>query len=379
MKKKILYVDNRSQYFVAHRLPLAIAAHNRLAEVHVTALSRREPDLEIIASQGLKFHQLRSNANNESVTKPVIMALQLAQMIRELKPNIVHFFTLKAMCVGSIAIAFLLRQTVPTLMSFTGLGYTFSSGSLKAGLLRIPLGMVFPRLLNRTCRYFVFENYDDLSFCQKYFDLPREALYLGKCSGVDVGTYVSLPEKSGDPIVMVASRMLRDKGIFEFVDAARQLKLEGIQARFLLVGDTDPENPTGIPASQLMEWHYSGIVEWHGYCHEMINAFSQAHIVCLPSYREGTPKVLMEAAACGRPIVTTDVPGCREVVRHEENGLLVPPRDSRALATALHSLIRNPELRVSMGRKGRELAEKEFSLEKMINDTFKIYEKVFDS
>jgi glycosyltransferase involved in cell wall biosynthesis len=377
VRKKILYVDNRSQYFLAHRLPLAIAARNRLAEVHVTTLSRREQDLEIIASEGLRFHQLRSNANNESVMRPVLMALQLASLVKELKPDVVHFFTLKAMCVGSVA--FLLLPRVPALMSVTGLGYAFTSDSLKARLLRIPLQTVFPPLLNRACRCFVFENLDDLSFCQEYFRLPKERLYLGKCSGVDVGKYVVRPEKIGDPTVMLASRMLRDKGVFEFVEAATRLKREGVRARFLLVGDTDPENPTGIPTSQLMEWHHSGIVEWLGYCQDMLSLFSEAHVVCLPSYREGTPKVLMEAAACGRPIVTTDAPGCREVVRHQKNGLLVPPRDGHALAAALRTLIRDPELRLSMGRNGRSLAENEFSLERVIKENLKLYERILEN
>jgi glycosyltransferase involved in cell wall biosynthesis len=164
----------------------------------------------------------------------------------------------------------------------------------------------------------------------------------------------------------------------EFVEAAKALKLEGVQARFILVGDTDPENPAAIPASQLKEWHDSGVIEWRGYCRDMLSLFGEAHIVCLPSYREGIPKVLIEAAACGRPIVTTDAPGCREVVRHQENGLLVPPREPRALAAALRVLIGNPELRASMGRNGRVFAESEFSTERVIKENFKLYERILD-
>jgi glycosyltransferase involved in cell wall biosynthesis len=173
--------------------------------------------------------------------------------------------------------------------------------------------------------------------------------------------------------------MLRDKGVFEFVEAARQLAIKGIRARFLLVGDPDPENPTGISESQLMAWHQSGLIEWQGYCHNMLNLLAGAHIVCLPSYREGLPVVLLEAAACGKPIVTTDVPGCREVVRDQHNGFLVPPRDSRALAAALDTLIRDPELRASMGRRGRTIVEREFSLEKIITDSLRLYESTLGS
>jgi glycosyltransferase involved in cell wall biosynthesis len=170
--------------------------------------------------------------------------------------------------------------------------------------------------------------------------------------------------------------MLRDKGVVEFVEAARRLQQEGLQAKFVLVGDPDPENPAGIPVSQLREWHESGVVEWRGYCQDMLGLFSEAHIVCLPSYREGAPQVLIEAASCGRPVVTTDVSGCREVVRHGDTGLLVRPRDSRALGDALRNLITDRPLRISMGRKARALAESELSLDKVINENFKLYEKL---
>lgn len=377
MKKKILYVDNRSQYFVTHRLPLAMAVRDRLAEVHVTTLSRREQDLELVASKGLVFHKLRHNSTDRSVIRPLMMGFELARLFKELKPDLIHFFTLKAMCVGGIAFPFIGKSTV--VMTVTGLGYAFTSRALKARMLRTAVSIIMPPLLKQAGDNFIFQNHDDLSFFRDHFRIDRERLCLIRGSGVDIGKYTMLPEKHGVPIVMLVSRMLRDKGVFEFVEAAKQLKLEGVRARFLLVGDTDPENPAGIPVSQLTEWHHSGIVKWRGYCHDMLSLFSEAHVVCLPSYREGAPKVLMEAAACGRPIVTTDAPGCREVVHHEESGLLVPPRDSKALAAALRTLITDSELRVAMGRRGRALAEREFSLEKVTNDAFKMYEKVLDS
>jgi glycosyltransferase involved in cell wall biosynthesis len=239
--------------------------------------------------------------------------------------------------------------------------------------------MVLSPLLKSSGKYFIFQNPDDLSLFHKYFHISRDKSYLIKGSGVDVNNYVVLPEKKMDAVVILPSRMLRDKGVFEFVEAARELKHQRVQARFLLVGDTDTENPSGIPASQLMDWHDKGIVEWRGYCQNMLSLFAEAHIVCLPSYGEGIPKVLIEGAACGRPIVATDVPGCREVVRHEENGLLVPPGNSKALAAALLRLIRDAELRKSMGGKGRALVEKEFSLEKVINDYCKLYEKLLNT
>ena len=170
--------------------------------------------------------------------------------------------------------------------------------------------------------------------------------------------------------------MLWDKGVGEFVEASAMLKKQGIKARFLLVGDSDPDNPSSIPNEQLEAWHRSGIVEWLGHVTNVSELFGGVHMVCLPSYREGYPKVLIEAAASGRPIVTTDVPGCREVIKNGENGLLVPVKNAEALADALRQLIENPSLRKEMGRRGREIAEKEFSLDKVISETLDIYENM---
>lgn len=376
MNKKILYVDNRSQYFVAHRLPLAVAVRDHLAEVHVTTLSRREDDINVISSEGMVFHKLPHNSTDRSVVRPLMFGFDLAKLFEKLKPDLIHIYTFKAMCVGGFA--FLHASKSAVLMTVTGLGYAFTSQSLKARLLGKAVSTIIPPLLKRAGDDFIFQNRDDLAFFNEQFRIARERLNLIVGCGVDVGKYRMLAENPGIPTVILAARMLRDKGVVEFVEAAKSLKLEGVQARFILVGDPDPENPAGIPASQLKEWHEGGVVEWRGYCQDMLGLFSEAHIVCLPSYREGAPQVLIEAASCGKPIVTTDVAGCREVVRHKETGLLVPPRDSRALATALRTLIRDPELRMSMGRKGRALAESELSVERIIDENFKLYEKLLD-
>jgi glycosyltransferase involved in cell wall biosynthesis len=173
--------------------------------------------------------------------------------------------------------------------------------------------------------------------------------------------------------------MLRDKGIDEFVAAARVLLAAGVRARFVLVGETDPGNPTAISGEQLRQWADSGVIEWWGHQTDMKDVLSQAHIVCLPSLREGVPKVLIEAAACGRAIVTTDAPGCREIVRDSENGLLVPVRDSRALAEAIRLLVENPSLRASMALRGREIVVQEFSIERVVNETLSVYRELLAS
>jgi glycosyltransferase involved in cell wall biosynthesis len=167
--------------------------------------------------------------------------------------------------------------------------------------------------------------------------------------------------------------MLRDKGVCEFVAAAGILRQRGVQARFALVGDPDPENPAAIPESRLRAWAKEGAVEYWGWRDDMPAVFRACHIVCLPSYREGLPKALIEAAACARPIVTCDTPGCRQIVRDGDNGLLVPVRDSARLADALATLIEDRGLRQRMGRRGRVRAREEFSLERVIGATLDLY------
>jgi glycosyltransferase involved in cell wall biosynthesis len=192
-------------------------------------------------------------------------------------------------------------------------------------------------------------------------------------SGVDLAVYVPTPEPEGPVTVVVASRLLRDKGIVEFVEAARILKRQGSLARFVLVGDAPKENPSSVAQGLLDAWKAEGVVEFWGYQSDMPEVYGRSHIVVLPSYREGFPKVLIEAAACGRPVVTTDAPGCRDAIRADETGRLVPVRDSAALAEAIRGLIEDRQLRLRMGSAGRKLAERAFATEQVTRRHLEIY------
>jgi glycosyltransferase involved in cell wall biosynthesis len=195
-----------------------------------------------------------------------------------------------------------------------------------------------------------------------------------RSAGVDIRKFTPRPESKGSPLVILPARLLWDKGVGEFVTAARQLRAAGLRARFALVGDNDDGNPASVHVVQLQDWQKENVIEWWGWKENMADVYAQAAIVCLPSYREGVPITLIEAAACGRPIVTSDVPGCREVVRHGENGLLVPARDAGALAEALKKLLLSPNTRSEMGRRGRIIAERDFSIDFVISQTFSVYQ-----
>ncbi len=200
-------------------------------------------------------------------------------------------------------------------------------------------------------------------------------------SGARTDVFLPSPEPPGSPVVMMAARFLWEKGVGEFVEAARILNSRTLRqaqgakaiARFVLVGDTYPDNPGAVSPEQLQSWVDDGVVEWWGWHDDMQEIFPKAHIVCLPSYREGMPLSLAEAAACARPVVTTDAPGCREIVQDGVNGFLVPVRDAAALAEALRKLIEDPGLRREMGRRGRERAETEFSVERIVHETLQVY------
>jgi glycosyltransferase involved in cell wall biosynthesis len=191
---------------------------------------------------------------------------------------------------------------------------------------------------------------------------------------VDIRQFSPRPEAKGVSLIILPARLLWDKGVGEFVEAARQIQTAGVRARFALVGDSDNGNPASVKVDQLQAWEKEGVIEWWGWKGNMTDVYADTSIVCLPTYyREGLPKSLIEAAACGLPIVTTDVPGCRDVVRHGENGLLVGTRDSYGLAQALTYLINNPDIRVKMGANGRKIAEEEFSVEQIIPQILAVY------
>jgi glycosyltransferase involved in cell wall biosynthesis len=234
---------------------------------------------------------------------------------------------------------------------------------------------ILTRLLNARNSLTIVQNPDDSTLLQTS-GLPSSRLRLIRGAGIDTQVFQPAAEPVGAVRVMLVSRMLWDKGVAEFVAAARLLTERGVSARFVLVGEPDRDNPAAVPEADLRAWHGQHGVEWWGRREDMVEVLHAAHIACLPSYREGLPKTLLEAAACGLPIVTTDAPGCREVVRDGDNGLLVPVRAASALADALRKLIENAPLRSEMGRRSRERAVAEFSREQVIAETLAVYQEV---
>jgi glycosyltransferase involved in cell wall biosynthesis len=372
-RPKILFVVAEDWYFWSHRRPIAAAALQNGYDVFVA--TRVGNYGEKIVEAGFRLVPLRLNRSSYSLFHELRTVAELRSIYQREKPDIVHHIALKPILYGSMAA--LGNRRVQVINAFAGLGYLVSSPSFKARALKQVLWKMFRFLLNRSNSFLLLQNCEDRDLLVAEVGVRPEKTTVIRGSGVDVNEFQPMPEVPGIPIVLLSSRMLWIKGIRDFVEAAKLLHDRGINARFVLAGDTDPGSPGAIPREKLQEWQNAGAVEWWGHQESMSRMVQQAAIICLPSHGgEGVPKALIEAAAGGRSIVATDVPGCRDIVRHGTNGLLVPPNNPAALADAIDRLLKDAPLRAEMGRRGREIAVNEFSEEKVIQQTLALYRKL---
>jgi glycosyltransferase involved in cell wall biosynthesis len=330
---------------------------------------------ESLRRQGALVIPWRISRGSLNPFREILSFLQVLRIYRREKPDLVHHFALKPVVYGGLAAR--LCGNIPSVNSLTGLGYAFATPSRRMAFLRPPLLKILRFVLLGRSAVAIFHNPADREALVKAFAVPVERAFLVRGSGVNLEEFSPQPEPSGVPVVMLASRLLWEKGVGEFVTAATRLREQGAKARFVLVGDPDPERPrASISTDQLRALNESGTVEWWGYRDDMAVALAQANLVCLPTHHEGLPKVLIEAAASGRAIVTTDIPGCRQIVKNGVNGLLTPVGDPTTLADAIRTLLDDPTRRAEMGKRGRELAIREFAEEMVVEQTLAIYRKL---
>lgn len=374
-RPRLLYLITEDWYFWSHRLDLARAA---VAAGFDVALATRVTDHETrILKEGFRLFPIRLFRRSTNPMAELLSVLELARLYRRERPAIVHHVGLKPILYGSVAARV---AAVPAVVNaFAGLGYLFTDEARRGRLLNKALGRALRLVLKSVRSTVIFQNHDDRDLLIKEGVVTREQSRIIPGSGVDVSTFNLRPPSAEGPIVMLASRMLWDKGIGEFVEAARRLKREGVSARFVLVGRCDEHNPAAIPAETVRSWVEQGLVEWWGHREDMPATLALATIAVLPSYREGLPKSLLEAAACGKPMVAADVPGCREILVHGVTGLLVPPKDAAALAAAIHSLLDDPSLRTAMGVAARELVVRSFSVEQVTGQVIRLYRELLAS
>lgn len=378
MGMKVILFANTDWYLYNFRRSLALAlqtaGHDVLMISPAGGYGRKLQEL------GLRWQALPMDRRSLNPLREAILLHHLVKMFRQEHPDVVHSFTVKCAVYGSVAAR---MAGVPArINAVAGMGYVFASRRLKArllrpvvsGLLRLGLGGVTSRL--------ILQNPDDeREFVDaRLVDPGKVRLIRG--SGVDLTKFSPVKEKSsgqihGVPIVLMAARLLWDKGVAEYVDAARQLRKRGVAVKMLLAGSPDDGNPASVSRTEIDEWVEEGLVDWLGHVDDMASLLAGVDIFVLPSfYREGTPRSLIEAAGCAKALVTTDMPGCREVVSDGETGLLVPPRDATALAVAIEKLASDPVLARQLGQAARVKALAEFDERIVIERTMAVYEEL---
>jgi glycosyltransferase involved in cell wall biosynthesis len=366
--KKLLFIVNVDKFFISHRLPIAVEAIKQGYEVHVA--TKITDQLNFLEMNGMIVHPL--NIHRSGIISIASEFLKILFLLYRITPEVVHLVTIKPVIFGGIATRLLGSSSVVSAIS--GLGFVFIDNRF-IGKIRKKIVLYLYRIaLNHKNQKIIFQNSDDKNVLVSLARVSHEKTVLIPGSGVNLFKYKTSPPPERDfPVVMFASRFLIDKGIREFVHAAELINSVEHCADFALVGGIDLFNPASIQQDELDEWKRKGNVEIWEYSSNMEKTLLNATIVTLPSYREGYPKILIEAAACGRAIVTTNVPGCRDAIESNVTGLLVPVKDAVLLAESISILLDNKNKCEKMGINGRKRAEELFDIRMIVDSHIKIY------
>jgi glycosyltransferase involved in cell wall biosynthesis len=362
-------------FFYSHRLPIAEASLAKGFDVVIGYGDLGGIDPILFKHKGFKTFLIPMQRGGLNIFKDLKTFFYIWKFFKKERPDIVHLVTIKPYLYGGI----ISRLTkVPCLVSaVSGLGTLFVCNDFKSKLLLLLLYPFYRLAFNHVNQKVIVQNEQDAEILVKWGVLNSLKVKLIKGSGVNLKKFKNFDEPNGTLVVTFAARLLRDKGVYEFAEAARLLRQKGVQARFCVAGDLDAKNPTGLNLDDLNKLKTKGHVEILGHQKDIPALYARSHIICLPSYyREGLPKTLIEAAAAGRAVITTDVAGCRDAVIPNKTGLLVPAKDSQKLANALQWLLEHPQERIAMGKAGRKLAEKEFKIEKIVKEHLEIYQEL---
>ena len=374
LNPRVLFVITEDWFFHSHFLDRAkyIAASGGTVGV-ATRFSIHKAELKDL---GFELFPVNFSRRGLNPISEFLTALKIRKIVRRFKPDIAHNVALKPVVTGTFG-ELMGRQRV-VINALVGMGYIFTSTDTRASVVKPFLSRILKSLLRSKPVHVVIENPDDLNSLVNDGFVRQSQISLIRGAGVDLNAFPFHPEVVGPVVVTLVSRILRDKGVLEFIDAASQLQTRVPEVIFQIVGEPDLGNPSAIPQSDIDSWVSLPNVSYLGRRSDIADILKGSHIVCLPSYREGLPKSLLEALSCGRPIITTDVPGCREVCNDGVNGLLIPARDSIALSHAIEKLALNQDLRQAMGRAGRVRAESEFSNEIVCAQTLDLYRRLMN-
>ena len=372
-KPRLLLLITEDWYFRSHRLDLARAARDAGMEVLITTLA--QDDGKWIEKEGFKYIPIPFLKKGRHPLRELVAVIKLANLYRREKPHIVHHVAMKPILYGSWAAR--LAKVPAVVNAFGGLGFVFVASTWRSHLMRTGIKGALRFALGLSNSRVILQNNENCDELIRQKIIRRNQVVIIRGAGVDTDTFYPRHERPGVAIVLLACRMLWDKGVGDFVQAAKILKQQNANARCVLVGRLDPGSPTRISESQLRAWQQEGAIEWWGHRDDMPQIIASAQIVVLPTfYGEGLPKILLEACASAKPVVTTPIPGCTDIVRDGENGFLIPQKDPAALAKAIKVLLDNPALRMRMGMRGREIVLREFSAGLIAEETLAVYEEL---
>ena len=375
---RVAYVINDANFFVSHRLPLALSVINKGGHVAVITGKNINVKLENEAINLLKQYKISHKSCNfsQGFRNPVSEIFGLFQLIYFLKmfrPTSVHSVTSKGNFMALLALNILKKPKL--IMSISGLGTMFTGEiNAKKKFFLFLYKSILNFSLKRIKYNIIFQNEDDFHQFNSLVKINSKNVEFVSGSGVDTSYFVPTKFKLNQRNILLPSRILYEKGVNEFIDAAKILKKRKVKANFYLVGDIISANPSRIPKEKIFSWIKEGIVIYLDHQKDMKSIYSKMNIVCLPSWREGFPKVLMEAASCGLPTITTDVPGCKHAIINNKTGILIPVKNSIALANAIEKLLQDQNLQKLMGKAGRVLALNKFDLKNIVPQIVKLYE-----
>lgn len=353
--RRLLYVVNEDWAFLLNRLPMARAAQAAGFEVHVA--TRVKDGAQAIEAEGFTLHPIPLQRGGISPLSAIPAILALRRIAGRIKPDIAHHSGLQCCVFGSIAA---LGKPFPYVSAMTGMGYVYTSATLRTRLLRTMLKWLLPSLLDRPGGIVLVQNPDDRTALLD-LGISEARVVLIPGSGVDTDALQPLPEPEGPITYGFAGRLLTDKGIRALVAAHDIVRAQGLQTNLIIAGNPDPANPASVSLAEVNEWTQRPGITWLGHIKDIASLWRRCHFAVLPSHREGLPGSLMEAAACGRAMIATDAPGCREIVLDDQTGLLVGIEDPQALALAIVKLATSPALRARYGEAARELVVSKLS------------------
>lgn len=378
---KVLLFANTEWYLYNFRLSLALALRD--AGHEVILVSPPGPYGCRLTGAGLRWVAAPMDRRSLQPLRELALLLWLRRLLLAERPDLVHGFTIKCAVYGSLAALMVGRSgySCARVNAVAGMGYVFTSHDLKARLLRpVVRGLMRLSLGGSTARLIV-QNPDDAAFFIRATLVDPQRIRVIPGSGVDCSRFTPrlshAAKATGRGLrILMAARLLWDKGVAEFVEAAGLVRQQVPSVQFLLAGDSDPGNPAAIPEADVRRWVENGVIEWLGHVDNMPELLRSVDVAVLPSYREGLPKGLIEAAACGLPLVTTDAPGCREVVTDGVNGFLIPVKDGNSLARAITQLCKDDLLRQRFGIAARTKALAKFDERIVIDSTIDVYHEL---